>query len=245
MISAGRRRIVIDERDARRVRLPPRKKVRIRRRAAEFRLRPSPVRHLRADGGIAADVGRCTRGARRIVRAVRREHGRSRRWKYAAYRRLELRDRRDGAERAERLVAREADHDRHVAVLLRLERLLRADHVAAVDDDRCTHRAPRRSDRRRCRANPRWSSRPTPAASASPAPSPCSSATARIGSPNGLPLMPTTFVNRPRAAGLACSNATAVDPADWPTIVTLAGSPPNAAMLRCTHCRPATRSMSP
>ena len=41
--------------------------------------------------------------------------------------RLELADRRDGAERAERLVAREADHDRHVAVLLRLERLLRAD----------------------------------------------------------------------------------------------------------------------
>jgi hypothetical protein len=32
---------------------------------------------------------------------------------------------------------------------------------------------------------------------------------------------------------------------DWPKIVTLAGSPPNAAMFRCTHWSDAMASISP
>ena len=40
----------------------------------------------------------------------------------------------------------------------------------------------------------------------------------------------------PAASGEAISALTANDPADSPKIVTLPGSPPNAAMLSFTHC---------
>ena len=38
---------------------------------------------------------------------------------------------------------------------------------------------------------------------------------------------------------------TEIPPADSPKIVTRFGSPPNAAMLRFTHCKPAIWSISP
>ena len=43
------------------------------------------------------------------------------------------------------------------------------------------------------------------------------------------------FWNNPLAAGEPLSMPTMAGPADWPKIVTLFGSPPNAAMLACTH----------
>ena len=170
------------------------KKVRVRRRAAEFRLRPRPVRHLRADRRIAADVGRRARGARSVAARgtprARPERCKGTRCRTAASSSV---DRRDGAERAERLVAREADHDRHVAVLLRLERLLRRRsrsgrrRRSAARTGAATIRSPPMS------RSSSIDSRPTLCRSASPAASPCSSVTAVIGSPNGLPLMPTTL----------------------------------------------------
>ena len=44
-----------------------------------------------------------------------------------------------------------------------------------------------------------------------------------------------TRVNSPLASGEAISALAACEPADSPAIVTLAGSPPKAAMLRLTH----------
>jgi hypothetical protein len=43
--------------------------------------------------------------------------------------------------------------------------------------------------------------------------------------------------NSPAAAGDASSACTFSDPADSPKIITFAGSPPNSAMLLCTHFR--------
>ncbi len=42
--------------------------------------------------------------------------------------------------------------------------------------------------------------------------------------------------NRPFDNGEAISMLTANEPADSPKIVTLPGSPPNAATFFCTHC---------
>ena len=47
----------------------------------------------------------------------------------------------------------------------------------------------------------------------------------------------------PAAGGEAMRALTANDPADSPKIVTLPGSPPNAAMFRFTHCSAASWSM--
>ena len=47
------------------------------------------------------------------------------------------------------------------------------------------------------------------------------------------------------AAGIPSSVSTAPPPADWPAIVTRAGSPPNAAMLSRTHSSAASQSRTP
>ena len=59
------------------------------------------------------------------------------------------------------------------------------------------------------------------------------------------PLCAMTPPNRPRARGMPSSVVTLMPPADSPKIVTLAGSPPNAAMLSRTHSSAATWSSSP
>ncbi len=56
------------------------------------------------------------------------------------------------------------------------------------------------------------------------------------------PLMQMTPRNRPAAAGAPVSAAQAPPPADWPAMVTFAGSPPNAAMFSATHSRARTQS---
>ncbi len=50
---------------------------------------------------------------------------------------------------------------------------------------------------------------------------------------------------RPRDIGETRCASTAPPPADSPKIVTRSGSPPNAAMLRCTHCSAASWSRYP
>ena len=59
------------------------------------------------------------------------------------------------------------------------------------------------------------------------------------------PLCAIAPANSPREAGRASWSMTLTPPPDWPKIVTRAGSPPNAAMLRCTHSSAATWSRSP
>ena len=49
------------------------------------------------------------------------------------------------------------------------------------------------------------------------------------------PLSPMAPAIRPFDSGDAISALTEIDPADSPAIVTFFGSPPNAAMLACTH----------
>jgi len=51
------------------------------------------------------------------------------------------------------------------------------------------------------------------------------------------------FWNRPRAIGEVRRLWTETPPAENPKIVTLFGSPPNAAMFCCTHLRAAIWSM--
>ena len=63
--------------------------------------------------------------------------------------------------------------------------------------------------------------------------------------PNEPPLCEIAPWKSPLARGDALSMLTAMPPADSPKIVTRRGSPPNAAMLRSIHCRPATMSSSP
>jgi hypothetical protein len=48
------------------------------------------------------------------------------------------------------------------------------------------------------------------------------------------------WVNNPSASGIDNSVVTFIAPADSPATVTRAGSPPNAEMLRCTHCKAAS-----
>jgi hypothetical protein len=57
-----------------------------------------------------------------------------------------------------------------------------------------------------------------------------------------LPLMQIAPRNKPRAAGTPSKVPHAPPPADWPAIVTFAGSPPNAAMFSCTHSSARTQS---
>ncbi len=54
------------------------------------------------------------------------------------------------------------------------------------------------------------------------------------------PLSPMAPAISPLESGDAISALTEIDPADSPAIVTLRGSPPNAAMLSRTHCSAAT-----
>ena len=51
--------------------------------------------------------------------------------------------------------------------------------------------------------------------------------------------------NSPREPGDTRCASTDTPPADWPAIVTLRGSPPNCAMLRCTQRSAACWSISP
>ena len=65
-----------------------------------------------------------------------------------------------------------------------------------------------------------------------------------------IPLCPAPLCgmarwNRPLARGIASRVPTDMPPADSPAIVTLAGSPPNAAMFCCTHSRAAIWSSMP
>jgi hypothetical protein len=61
----------------------------------------------------------------------------------------------------------------------------------------------------------------------------------------GTPEIDTAAEKRPRALGNASSVITAPPPADWPAMVTRAGSPPNAAMLSRTHSRAGSQSRMP
>jgi len=54
-----------------------------------------------------------------------------------------------------------------------------------------------------------------------------------------------TRVIRGWASGDASRDMTAEPPADWPAMVTVVGSPPNAAMLSRTHSRPRIMSRRP
>ena len=63
--------------------------------------------------------------------------------------------------------------------------------------------------------------------------------------PKPPPLSPMAAWKRPRASGVAISWLTLHEPADSPKMVTRDGSPPNAAMLRCTQPRAATWSRRP
>src|SRR6185437_2783100 len=60
-----------------------------------------------------------------------------------------------------------------------------------------------------------------------------------------LPLCMIAPRNRPRAGGEVSSAQTDQPPADSPSIVTLAGSPPKAPMLRCTQRSAASWSSRP
>ena len=79
--------------------------------------------------------------------------------------------------------------------------------------------------------------------------SPAASASARDFSGGSslkkAPLSPMARWKRPCARGDAISALTENEPADSPKIVTLSGSPPNAAMFALTHSRAATWSSSP
>ena len=59
------------------------------------------------------------------------------------------------------------------------------------------------------------------------------------------PLMQTADRKSPSAAGHVNRAAQAIPPADCPAIVTLAGSPPKAAMFSCTQRRAASQSSKP
>ncbi len=59
------------------------------------------------------------------------------------------------------------------------------------------------------------------------------------------PLCKIALWNRPAALGIAMTVDTLPPPPDWPKIVTLPGSPPNAAMLSRTQRSAATRSSMP
>jgi hypothetical protein len=68
---------------------------------------------------------------------------------------------------------------------------------------------------------------------------------ARPGPGNSAPLSPMALAKRPLATGEAMSALTDWEPADWPKMVMLAGSPPKAAMLRRTQAMAAAWSMRP
>jgi hypothetical protein len=53
------------------------------------------------------------------------------------------------------------------------------------------------------------------------------------------------WLNRPWASGIDSSEVTLMPPADSPATVTRAGSPPNLAMLSCTHRSAASWSSKP
>ena len=97
------------------------------------------------------------------------------------------------------------------------------------------------------------SGRPSPARLAAvasqPAASPSSLVTmaASAGSAAAWtePLCEIALANRPRARGSDSSVVTLIAPADSPKMVTLPGSPPNAAMLSRTHSSAAIWSSSP
>ena len=65
------------------------------------------------------------------------------------------------------------------------------------------------------------------------------------GGPKEPPLSEIAPSKRPFASGDAHSMLTAIPPADSPKMVTLLGSPPNAAMFFLIHCKPAIMSSSP
>jgi hypothetical protein len=62
--------------------------------------------------------------------------------------------------------------------------------------------------------------------------------------PAQAPLCEIARWNSPSATGEPVSAAVMQAPADWPKIVTLFGSPPNAAMFCCTHLSAAIESDS-
>jgi len=66
------------------------------------------------------------------------------------------------------------------------------------------------------------------------------SARPRVGLVKNAPLCPIALCTSCRVSGEAMSALTDSDPADSPLMVTLPGSPPNAATLRVTHWSAAT-----
>ena len=81
-----------------------------------------------------------------------------------------------------------------------------------------------------------------PACAANASPADCASAGVREAQ---LPLSMMAALNSPRAGGEPISAHIDQPPADSPAIVTRPGSPPNAAMLRCTQRSAASWSSSP
>src|SRR5215467_14906625 len=74
---------------------------------------------------------------------------------------------------------------------------------------------------------------------------PCRSAACLLGVGKMHPLSAIARENRPNAVGEAMLAQTLAPPADSPNIVTLAGSPPNANALPCTHRIAACWSIRP
>ncbi len=77
---------------------------------------------------------------------------------------------------------------------------------------------------------------------------PCASASAMVFCfamlrPIQAPLCAAARMNNPFASGEPTIAETAIAPADSPSMVTLRGSPPKAAMFFCTQCRAASMSV--
>ena len=85
---------------------------------------------------------------------------------------------------------------------------------------------------------------PSAAANLTPSRSACSSGTAR-NVPRIEPLSPIAPAIKPFDKGEAIWALTETEPADSPAIVTRRGSPPKAAMFRCTHRNAAFWSSKP
>ena len=81
-------------------------------------------------------------------------------------------------------------------------------------------------------------------ATSSPARSTCAIVAEARSNPSA-PLSPIARWNKPFESGEAMSARTSMEPADWPKMVTLPGSPPNCAILSWTHWSAAIWSRIP
>ena len=190
--------------------------------------RPLRVRHAEHRGDTALVVLRCHRHGHRDERSAAHGHA-------------------EAGDEEPLLVVVDAVDDRHAGEAPGGER--RPDRLRedlAVDDAR--DRGARegvdevRRPARGAGTCAVWSGHPTLAAKASPAAS--ASASDSCVSANA-PLCTIARWKSPREPGETRWASTDRPPADWPAIVTLCGSPPNCAMLRCTQRSAACWSIKP